>query len=229
MNGSLPPSSSTTFLPAAPACSATARPAPTLPVSVTAATRGSAMICGTWSIPMSSVWRTPSGAPARRKRSSRARAVRGTFGACFNSPTLPAMTAGAMNRVTCQRGKFHGMIASTAPSGWLTIRPVAPPRSTTSVASSRSPCSANQRNPSRTWRPLPWPARTACPSRWSTGGPCRAARPRAVPPPSPATATALRSSWRPSASPPPRRSRGTPRPRRRRTARMTRGARRSSG
>ena len=47
MKGSLPPSSRTIFLPTAPAWAATARPAPTLPVRVTAATRGSAMIAGT--------------------------------------------------------------------------------------------------------------------------------------------------------------------------------------
>jgi hypothetical protein len=38
MKGSLPPSSSTTFLSALPARSATSRPAPSLPVSVTART-----------------------------------------------------------------------------------------------------------------------------------------------------------------------------------------------
>ena len=118
MNGSLPPSSRTTFLPTAPAWAATARPAPTLPVSVTAATRRSAMTAGTWSVPINSVWRTPSGAPARRIRSSRRSAVRGTLGACLRRPTLPAITAGARNRATCHRGKFHGMMASTTPSGW---------------------------------------------------------------------------------------------------------------
>ena len=118
MNGSLPPSSRTTFFPTAPAWAATARPAPTLPVRVTAATRRSAMTAGTWSVPMSRVWNTPSGAPARRKRSSSSRAVRGTLGACLSRPTLPTITAGARKRATCQRGKFHGMMASTTPSGW---------------------------------------------------------------------------------------------------------------
>ncbi len=105
-------------MPTAPAWAATARPAPTLPVRVTAATRGSAMMAGTWSVPMSRVWSTPSGAPARRNRSSSSSAVRGTLGACLSRPTLPAMTAGAMNRATCHRGKFHGMMARTTPSGW---------------------------------------------------------------------------------------------------------------
>jgi hypothetical protein len=43
MKGSDPPSSSTTLLPTAPASAATARPARTLPVTVAALTRGSAM------------------------------------------------------------------------------------------------------------------------------------------------------------------------------------------
>ena len=67
MNGSLPPSSTTDFLRCLPAVAATDRPAPSLPVSVTAAMRGSAMIPSTRSVPMSSVWNTPSGNPARRE------------------------------------------------------------------------------------------------------------------------------------------------------------------
>ncbi len=65
-----------------------------------------------------SVWKTPSGKPARRKISSIASAHCGTFEACLSRPTFPAISAGAANRKTCQKGKFHGMIASTGPSGW---------------------------------------------------------------------------------------------------------------
>ena len=35
----------------------------------------------------------------------------------MSRPTLPAISAGAANRTTCQSGKFHGMTASTTPSG----------------------------------------------------------------------------------------------------------------
>ena len=45
-------------------------------------------------------------------------AVCGTFDACLSSPTLPAIRPGTANRIACQSGKFHGMIASTGPSGW---------------------------------------------------------------------------------------------------------------
>lgn len=31
---------------------------------------------------------------------------------------LPAISAGAAKRMTCQSGKFHGITASTGPIGW---------------------------------------------------------------------------------------------------------------
>ena len=52
-----------------------------------------------------------------RKISSIASAHCGTFDACLSRPTLPAISAGAAKRKTCQKGKFQGMTASTAPSG----------------------------------------------------------------------------------------------------------------
>ena len=55
MNASLPPSSSTLFLMCLPAAAAMSRPAPSLPVTVTAATRSSAMIAPTRSAPISKV------------------------------------------------------------------------------------------------------------------------------------------------------------------------------
>ena len=117
-NGSLPPSSSTLFLMTLPAALATWLPALVLPVSVTAATRGSSMTRFTWSVSISSVWKQPSGNPARRKMSSIASAHWGTLEACLSRPTLPAMSAGAAKRNTCQNGKFHGITASTGPIGW---------------------------------------------------------------------------------------------------------------
>ena len=77
MNGSLPPSSSTVFLRCLPAIDATLRPAPSLPVSVAAATRGSASTPATASLPTSSVWNTPSGrAGAAHERLQLQRALR---------------------------------------------------------------------------------------------------------------------------------------------------------
>ena len=63
-NGSDPPSSRTTFLRCLPATSATAAPAPSLPVSVTAATRGSATTAATSRDGIARFWNRPLGAPA---------------------------------------------------------------------------------------------------------------------------------------------------------------------
>ncbi len=117
-NGSLPPSSSTDFLTISPATAATDEPAGPEPVRVTATTRSSRRTPSTFEDPMSRVWNAPPGKPARANRSWRNRAVWGTLEACFNRPTLPAIRAGAANRMTCHSGKFQGMTASTGPSGW---------------------------------------------------------------------------------------------------------------
>ncbi len=67
---------------------------------------------------MSSVRKRSLGNPAFRNSSSSAIAHSGTFAACLSTAPFPAMSAGAAKRITCQKGKFHGMIASTTPSGW---------------------------------------------------------------------------------------------------------------
>ena len=92
-------------------------PVSELPVSVTARMRGSAMT-GSIAEPATSTVRSrPSGKPASRTTSSIASAHCGTFEACFSTAALPAMSAGAAKRMTCQNGKFHGITASTIPSG----------------------------------------------------------------------------------------------------------------
>src|SRR6266704_6140057 len=148
--GSLPPSSSTVFLSTRPAISATDRPAGSLPVSVAARTRSSVRIASTLSEPTSRVWNAPSGKPARRNRSSRNSAVCGTFDACLSRPALPAIRAGAANRMTCQSGKFHGMTASTGPIGWYRTYALVALTAAASAgwsARSCSACSAKNRHP----------------------------------------------------------------------------------
>ena len=88
-----------------------------LPVSVTAATSGAPMSAATRAEPTSSVRNASRGTPAACRISSIASAQPLTFEACLSRPTLPAMSAGAAKRKTCQSGKFHGMTASTRPSG----------------------------------------------------------------------------------------------------------------
>ena len=68
--------------------------------------------------PTRTVEKRPRGKPASRKTSSIASALRGTLEACLRIPALPAISAGAAKRNTCQKGKFHGITASTGPSGW---------------------------------------------------------------------------------------------------------------
>ena len=120
-NGSDPPSSSTLFFTAAPAAAATADPARSLPVSVTAATRGSSIsvtvTAGTSGSATTRARSTPAGTPAARNTPSMARAHPVTLGECLSRPVLPASRAGAAKRMTCQNGKFHGITARTTPSG----------------------------------------------------------------------------------------------------------------
>ena len=97
---------------------ATDDPAGPDPVSVAAITRRSRSTGSTREEPMSRVWKVPGGNPARANRSWMNSAVCGTFEACLSSPTLPAIRAGTAKRIACQSGKFHGMMASTGPSGW---------------------------------------------------------------------------------------------------------------
>ena len=66
MNGSLPPSSNTAFFSCLPARLATAAPAPSLPVKVTARTRGSSINWPTRSPLISNVWKAPGSKPASR-------------------------------------------------------------------------------------------------------------------------------------------------------------------
>jgi len=97
------------------------RPAASLPVSVTAWMRGSAIACSACAAEIMRALNTPRGKPASRKISSSACAHCGTLDACLSTMVLPAISAGAAARKTCQKGKFHGMMASTVPSGRYAI------------------------------------------------------------------------------------------------------------
>src|SRR5437660_10376477 len=94
MNGAEPPSSSTTLLPTFAASSATARPARTLPVTVAALTRGSAMTAGHASTGIARLTYSPSGPPASRTRASNASAEPCTVSACLMMAVLPTKGSG---------------------------------------------------------------------------------------------------------------------------------------
>ena len=117
MKASLPPSSITLFFNWLPALAATERPARSLPVNVTAATRASRITSAAWSLSICSTPNTPAGSPAAASTSAITSAQRGTLLACLSTATLPAISAGARKRNTCQIGKFHGITASTQPIG----------------------------------------------------------------------------------------------------------------
>jgi hypothetical protein len=138
-NGSLPPSSSTERLRWRPASVATARPAAVEPVRVTAATRGSAMTRSIWSGPSRTLGAST---PTSANRASRASPHPGVHGACLSRKLLPATRAGAANRMYCQNGKFHGMMANTTPSGSYCTQLLEASEGNTSAASQRGPCSA---------------------------------------------------------------------------------------
>ncbi len=106
MKGSEPPSSMMDFLQAAPACAATFAPAAGLPVSVTAATRGSAMMAPMAATGACRFWNTPGGKPAAANNSVTRLAQPCTLGACFSRNTLPAISAEVAQRKPCHTGKI---------------------------------------------------------------------------------------------------------------------------
>ena len=104
MKGSEPPSSSTCFFMARPACAATSLPTAVEPVSVTAAMRGSSISAATRSGSMNTLPTRPGTPMASRNRSSRASAHCGTLPACLSTAPLPAHSVGAAKRTNCQNG-----------------------------------------------------------------------------------------------------------------------------
>jgi hypothetical protein len=146
-NASLPPSSSTHGLSASPAWAATMRPARVLPVSVTPRTHGCAINSEACRSSRKRLMNAPSANPASWNSAVRASAHCGVLGACFRSTVLPASSAGAAKRTTCQNGKFQGINASSGPSGSKRTPTLRPSPSRGSNASSLGPSSAAQRHP----------------------------------------------------------------------------------
>ena len=97
-NGSEPPSSRRLFLMTRPAASATAAPARSLPVRLTAATRSSSisarLTSGTSSSATTMLRKTSAGRPASRMTRSIASAHPVTFGECLRTAVLPASSDG---------------------------------------------------------------------------------------------------------------------------------------
>ena len=131
---------------ARPAAAATAAPARSLPVRLTAAIRSSSMSArltsGTSASATTMLRKTSSGRPASRNTCSIASAHPVTLGECLRIAVLPASRVGAAKRSTCQNGKFHGITARTTPSGSCATQLRCAPVSTGRSARKPGPCSA---------------------------------------------------------------------------------------
>ncbi len=81
----------------------------------------------------------------------------GTLEACLSSIVLPASSAGTAARNTCQKGKFHGMMARTVPSGWkltkLRRASVATGCGSSMAGPAAAKCSHSHAHLSTSWRP----------------------------------------------------------------------------
>ncbi len=102
--------------------------------------------------------------PPRTPPRSRARRP-GTFEACLSTAALPATSAGAAKRKTCQNGKFQGITASTTPIGSKATK-LRAASVATSLRPRASPGLARRSSGStrRTSPPRRAPAGSACPS-----------------------------------------------------------------
>ena len=78
------------------------RPAPTLPVTVTAVTRGSAIALALCPRVRWAVMKASSGRPAARQASSSSSAQPTTFSAGFSRKALPPIRIGTAARIACQ-------------------------------------------------------------------------------------------------------------------------------
>ena len=112
------PSSSVTRLIPAAALRITSAPASVEPVNATFATSG----CSTSRVPTvwpgpTTAWSTPSGMPASEASSHRRMVLRGVSDAGFTTTVFPQHRAGPIFHEAMRRGKFHGTMAATTPSG----------------------------------------------------------------------------------------------------------------
>ena len=118
MLGDFPPSSSETFFSVAAASRMMIRPTSVEPVKEIASTPG----CRTSAAPAVSpkpgtTFSTPAGNPASAASSPKRSAVSGVCSAGLSTTVFPQASAGATFHAAIDRGKFHGMIAPTTPTG----------------------------------------------------------------------------------------------------------------
>ena len=116
MAGSLPPSSRVTRLRSGAADAATFFPVSIDPVKLIFRGTGWLVIQAPSSSPPLTTFNTPGGRTSRSS-SPTLRVDRGVKGDGLRTMVLPASSAGAIFQKARVRGKFHGVIAATTPSG----------------------------------------------------------------------------------------------------------------
>src|SRR5471032_1227789 len=120
MNGALPPSSSETFFRVSAAWRISSLP--TLVEPVNDSLRTTLEACNAPPIATASpetMLNTPAGMPACSASTARAKEDNGVSPDGLRIMVQPAASAGPTLRVTIARGKFHGVIAATTPTGSL--------------------------------------------------------------------------------------------------------------
>ena len=91
-------------------------------------------------------WRTPSGSPASCMSAAKAYMDSGVCAAGLTTMVQPAATAGPILRVPIASGKFHGVMASTGPTGrFMVSSRVAPSGEVDQRPETRTASSENQR------------------------------------------------------------------------------------
>ena len=118
MFGDLPPSSIETRLTVPAAARRIFLPVSVSPVNVILSIPGcSAIACPMTSPGPGTTLKAPGGRPAWLSNSANSNAVSGVRDAGFRITAFPQASAGAIFHIACSRGKFHGVIAPTTPTG----------------------------------------------------------------------------------------------------------------
>ena len=129
MLGDLPPSSSESRFSVPAASRMICLPTSVEPVNAILSTRGSrTMAMPTLPPGPVTTLTTPSGTPASWQSSANLSAVSGVCDAGFSTIVLPAARAGASFHDERRKGKFHGTMAPTTPTGWRSVNVKAPGR-----------------------------------------------------------------------------------------------------
>ena len=121
--GDLPPSSIETRLTVPAAARRIALPVSVSPVNEILSMPGCSAIARPTTAPgPGTTLNAPGGRPASARSSANISAVSGVTEAGFRTTAFPIASAGAIFHIAWRRGKFHGVIAPTTPTGSRSVR-----------------------------------------------------------------------------------------------------------